>query len=116
MTTYPCPYQDNGICIPPVAGDMQAILVWDGTISFVAGRLVEELAQQVPVYAEVEAVDQYFIPSLIRGFAEMARRAAPGEFPAALSVDALQIDAPSSGKWLYFQCAPCGHTVKTEIN
>jgi hypothetical protein len=110
MTTYPCPYQDQGRCILP-AGDTQAILVWDGTVSFVAGRLVEELAQQVPANAEVETVDEFFVPSLLGGFAEMTRLADLGGIPEALSVD-----APSSGKWLYFQCAPCGHTVKVPIN
>ena len=110
MITYPCPYQDNGKWVTQAGEEIRAILVWDGAISLVTGRLGAQLATELPEDLRgAEIVDAGLIRSILHTLSVLSDgkslRDGFEELPGLAG----------EGKWLLIECAPCGHVVKVPL-
>lgn len=100
---FPCPRGDNGIC-GGAGAKAVAFLVWDGEVSVLTGRLL----QQVISRADLAAAERI-------GKSE-SRALRLGSDPRGWSRGVRLLgDSAPQGKWLYVECKPCGDFVKVPV-
>jgi hypothetical protein len=111
VIAYPCPYQDNGKWSPPPEGGIRAILVWDGEISLVTGRLGAQFAAQLPEdLRAAEIVDAGLVRSILHSLSMVSDQGSLRDRFERLP------GLADRGKWLLIECAPCGHVVKVPLD
>jgi hypothetical protein len=106
---FACPRGDKGVCALPDAGSVAA-LVWDGEVSFLTGRLLQQVVRSSnPNAAEhVEAKADNSVTRTIRNWPDPRGR-------YRLTRESF-IGTPDEGKWLYVECKPCGDIVRVPVS
>lgn len=91
-----------------------AAILWDGELSFVSGKLLRDTLGEVREWADVVTVEPAELEALAAGF--MALISPANAFDMRIARDVFRgRGLPQEGKYVYAQCAPCGHIVKIPL-
>lgn len=103
-----CPRGDNGICGDPTPG-MIALFVWDGDVSLLSGKLLEQFLHRADREEAVPA-DERETQAIAHALRLLALPAEPVPAP-----DLTLEDLVPHGRFAYVECKPCGDIVKVPV-
>jgi hypothetical protein len=105
---FECPRGDNGICGDPEPGSVAA-LVWDGEVSVLSGRLLDEVLGSADSQAAVTIEEREF-NALVETVWPL--RDPRHDYPPT---NRLHWDEAPMGRWVYVECKPCGDYVRVPV-
>lgn len=107
MGGYPCPYDDNGTCIPASSETDRLVVVRNGDLSLITGDLVETVGSRLGHGTEALRTggDASWLQSAVKEFAykflDLRER-----------LPRLSVEGAPADNWVFIPCQPCNHWAK----